>query len=78
VIFRCGELACFAHATRLIGDVEEVAAVQYLIAAIGIAGVTALLWKALGPHRPATRPALAPDDDPEFLQSLNRHPRDER
>jgi hypothetical protein len=46
--------------------------VQYLMAAIGVAGVTALLWKALRPQRPAVRSVLAPDDDPEFLRGLNR------
>jgi hypothetical protein len=45
--------------------------VQYVIAAIGVAGMTALLWKALRPQRPAARPVLAPDDDPEFLRGLN-------
>ncbi|MGH3821979.1 MAG: hypothetical protein ACRDRA_03940 [Pseudonocardiaceae bacterium] len=53
------------------------AAVHYLIAAIGIAGVTALLWKALRPQRPAARSVLAPDDDPEFLRGLNRKPGEE-
>ncbi|MGH3865565.1 MAG: hypothetical protein ACRDQ4_05380 [Pseudonocardiaceae bacterium] len=48
------------------------AAVQYVMAAIGLAAVTALLWKALRPHPPAARSVLAPDDDPEFLRSLNR------
>ncbi|HWR48164.1 MAG TPA: hypothetical protein VN327_11215 [Pseudonocardiaceae bacterium] len=48
------------------------AAVQYLMAAIGVAGVTVLLWKALRPQRPAVRSVLAPDDDPEFLRGLNR------
>lgn len=47
------------------------ATVQYLIAAIGLAGVTALLWKTYGPRRPATRLVIAPDDDPEFLRGLN-------
>ena len=61
-------------ATTLGGDVEEVAAVPYLMAAIGVAGVAALLWKALGPHRPPARSVLAPDDDPEFLRGLNRKP----
>jgi hypothetical protein len=49
--------------------VEEVAAVTYVMAAIGVAGVAALLWKA-----------LAPDDDPEFLRGLNgkrQQPNDE-
>jgi hypothetical protein len=49
-----------------------VATVQYVLAVIGIAGVTALLWKALRPQSPAARSVLAPDDDPEFLRSLNR------
>jgi hypothetical protein len=50
-----------------------VATVQYLLAAIGAATVTILLWKAFGPQRPDTdrRPLLAPDDDPEFLRGLN-------
>ena len=51
------------------GDVEEVPAVLYAMAAIGVASVTVLLWKAL---RPPARAVLAPDDDPEFLRSLNR------
>ncbi|MDQ2789911.1 MAG: hypothetical protein M3Y48_23345 [Actinomycetota bacterium] len=59
-------------ATTLGGDVEEVAAVPYLMAAIGVAGVAALLWKALGPQRPPVRSVLAPDDDPEFIRGLNR------
>ncbi|MGH4011681.1 MAG: hypothetical protein ACRDTH_26540 [Pseudonocardiaceae bacterium] len=57
------------------------AAVQYVMAAIGVAAVTALLWKAFGPQRPAARPVPAPDDDPEFLRGLNRkrpEPGDER
>jgi len=45
--------------------------VQYVIAAIGVGGLTALLWKALRPQRPAARSVLAPDDDPEFLRGLN-------
>ncbi|HEX2263382.1 MAG TPA: hypothetical protein VHH52_06395 [Pseudonocardiaceae bacterium] len=57
------------------------AGVQYVMAAIGMAAVTALLWKAFGPQRPAARSVLAPDDDPEFLRGLNRErpePGDER
>jgi hypothetical protein len=46
--------------------------VQYVVAAIGVAAVTALLWKAFGPQRAAARAVLAPDDDPEFLRGLNR------
>ena len=45
---------------------------QYVIAAIGVGGLTTLLWKALRPQRPATRSVLAPDDDPEFLRALDR------
>ncbi|HEY2724448.1 MAG TPA: hypothetical protein VGI84_07160 [Pseudonocardiaceae bacterium] len=47
---------------------------QYLLAAMGAATVTMLLWKAFGPQRPETdrRPVLAPDDDPEFLRGLSR------
>lgn len=45
---------------------------QYLLAAIGAATVTVLLWKAFGPQPAGGRPALAPDDDPEFLRGLNR------
>ncbi|MDQ4093354.1 MAG: hypothetical protein M3143_08115 [Actinomycetota bacterium] len=48
------------------------AGVQYVMAAIGMAAVTALLWKAFGPQRPAARSVPAPDDDPEFLRGLNR------
>ena len=44
---------------------------QYVISAIGVGGLTALLWKALRPQRPAARSVLAPDDDPEFLRRLN-------
>ena len=60
---------------------EEVAVVQFVMAAIGVAGITALLWKVLRPQQPAARPVLAPDDDPEFLKGLTRrrqHPEDER
>jgi hypothetical protein len=52
--------------------VKEVAAVQYVMAALGVAGLTTLLWKALRPQRHATPSVLAPDDDPEFLRGLNR------
>ena len=51
---------------------------QYLMAVIGVGGVTVLLWKALRPQRPTARSVLAPDDDPEFLRGLNRKPGDER
>lgn len=56
-----------------VGNVEEVTAVQYLLAAIGAATVTVLLWKAFGPQLPGRGgPAVAPDDDPEFLSGLTR------
>ena len=50
---------------------------HYLLAAIGIAGVTALMWKALRPQHPAARSTLAPDDDPDFLRGLNHKPGEE-
>jgi hypothetical protein len=54
--------------------VRRTLGVQYVIAAMGLAGMTALLWKALRPQRPVSRSVLAPDDDPEFLRGLNsRH-----
>ncbi|MDQ3790412.1 MAG: hypothetical protein M3422_24640 [Actinomycetota bacterium] len=57
----------------------------YLLAAIGAVCVVVLLWRAFvanpdtggerrvsRPTRPSRRPApIAPDDDPEFLRSLN-------
>jgi hypothetical protein len=57
----------------------------YLLAAIGAVCVVVLLWRAFvanpdtgserrvsRPPRPTRRPApMAPDDDPEFLRSLN-------
>ncbi|MGQ0778931.1 MAG: hypothetical protein ACT4NY_31725 [Pseudonocardiales bacterium] len=46
---------------------------QYLLAAVGAVGMTALLWKAFGPQRRVGgKPVLAPDDDPDFLRQLNR------
>ena len=45
---------------------------QYLMAAIGVAAVLALLWRALRPERTPARSVLAPDDDPEFLRGLDR------
>jgi hypothetical protein len=46
--------------------------VLYVMAAIGTAAVTTLLWKAFIPQRAAVPRMLAPDDDPEFLRGLNR------
>jgi hypothetical protein len=43
------------------------------MAAVGVAALTALLWKVLRLQRPAGRSVRAPDDDPEFLRSLNRN-----
>jgi hypothetical protein len=54
----------------------------YLLAAIGAICVVVLLWRAFVANptavsdrrvsRPSRRPApMAPDDDPEFLRSLN-------
>ncbi|MGH3932556.1 MAG: hypothetical protein ACRDTF_21575 [Pseudonocardiaceae bacterium] len=52
---------------------------QYLLAAVGAVGVTVLLWKAFGPQRRISgRPALAPDDDPDFLRNLNHKKPDEQ
>ena len=54
----------------------------YLLAAIGAISVVVLLWRAFAANpthvggRGVTRPSrrsgpVAPDDDPEFLRSLN-------
>jgi hypothetical protein len=66
---------------RSVGTWRRWLPLQYVLAAIGVAGVAALLWKAVRPQRPAARAVLAPDDDPEFLRGLNRNgqqPGDER
>lgn len=65
--------------TTLGGELQEVTTVQYVLGAVGAAAVVALLWKAFGPQRRVGgRPALAPDDDPEFLRGLNRKKPDEQ
>ena len=52
----------------------------YLLAAIGVVPIAALLWRALTPDRVsvgARRQVVAPDDDPDFLRHLgerNRRP----
>lgn len=46
---------------------------QYVMAAIGMTALTALLWRMLRPQRSVGCSARAPDDDPEFLASLNRN-----
>lgn len=54
----------------------------YLLAAIGVVTIAALLWRALNPDRVgvgARRQVVAPDDDPEFLRHLgeqNKRPDD--
>jgi hypothetical protein len=45
----------------------------YLLAAIGLATIVALLWRAFAPVRVgagANRRLTAPDDDPDFLRRL--------
>jgi len=44
----------------------------YLLAAIGALTIAVLLWRAFAPERVgvSARGPVAPDDDPEFLQSL--------
>ena len=54
----------------------------YLLAAVGVVTIAALLWRALTPDRVgvgARHQVVAPDDDPDFLRSLgerNRRPDD--
>lgn len=69
-----GRVSCsLRDAITLGGDAEEVTTVHYVLAAIGAATVTVLLWKAFGPQWALDRrPVLAPDDDPDFLRELNR------
>jgi hypothetical protein len=51
----------------------------YLLAAIGVATIGVLLWRALGPGRVARVPShVAPDDDPEFLRQLAERTKNER
>jgi hypothetical protein len=40
---------------------------------MGVAALTAVLWKVLRPQRTTGRSMPAPDDDPVFLRSLNRN-----
>jgi hypothetical protein len=45
----------------------------YLLAAVGVVTIAALLWRALNPDRVgvgARRQVVAPDDDPDFLRHL--------
>ncbi len=44
---------------------------QYVLAAVGMAGMSVLLWKALRPPQRVARSVVAPDDDPEFLRGLS-------
>ncbi|KAA2264826.1 hypothetical protein F0L68_07035 [Solihabitans fulvus] len=50
----------------------EVAAMLFVLAAIGALTVAVLVWRAFGPQRVAvgSRRTMAPDDDPEFLRRL--------
>jgi hypothetical protein len=51
----------------------------YLLAAIGVATVLVLLWRAFRPARVARVPSgIAPDDDPEFLRQLAERTKNER
>ncbi|HEX3590654.1 MAG TPA: hypothetical protein VHV74_13570 [Pseudonocardiaceae bacterium] len=50
----------------------------YLLAAIGVVTIAALLWRALNPDRVgvgARRQVVAPDDDPDFLRHLGERNR---
>jgi hypothetical protein len=50
----------------------------YLLAAVGVVTIAALLWRALSPDRVgvgARRQVVAPDDDPDFLRSLGERNR---
>lgn len=52
-----------------------------LLAAVGAITIAVLLWRALGAQRisvPQRRPAVAPDDDPEFLRKLSEQQRNRR
>lgn len=56
---------------------------HYLLAAIALATIAVLLWRAFGAERvgvPSQKPPVAPDDDPDFLRKLgeqHRKPDDE-
>ncbi|PRX45568.1 hypothetical protein B0I33_109231 [Prauserella shujinwangii] len=53
----------------------------YLLAAIGALTIAVLLWRAFGAERVgvASRPpAVAPDDDPDFLRKLSEEQRKHR
>lgn len=46
----------------------------YLLAVIGALTIAVLLWRAFGPNRVDTAPSrriVAPDDDPDFLRSVD-------
>ncbi|MGV9859009.1 hypothetical protein ACWDTD_10195 [Gordonia sp. NPDC003425] len=58
----------------------------FLLALVGVIAVGFLLWRAFGPQlvndddevterRVRTRGPVGPDDDPEFLQDLDRRAR---
>lgn len=50
----------------------------YVLAAIGLATVVVVVWRAFGPDvesRRSARTRVAPDDDPEFLRRLDEQQR---
>lgn len=52
----------------------------YLLAAIGLATLVVLVWRAFGPDpasRQSERTQVPPDDDPEFLRRLDEQRRDD-
>lgn len=49
---------------------REVPDVLYVLAAIGLIALVVLAWRAFAPDL-SPRRTVAPDDDPEFLRSLD-------
>lgn len=52
----------------------------YLLAAIGLATLVVLVWRAFGPDpasRQSDRTQVPPDDDPEFLRRLDEQRHDD-
>ena len=52
----------------------------YILALVGAVTIAVLLWRAFGPESTAQVPStrhrpLAPDDDPDFLRSLDPPPK---
>ena len=48
----------------------------YVLAAIGLVALVVLAWRAFAPDL-SPRKTIAPDDDPEFLRSLDTDGTDE-